>query len=47
MMRVAFNSNFWTDAFGEVLSGKSPADAIADAHNRAVKTFQQFGAQGE
>ncbi|MBV9358695.1 MAG: hypothetical protein JO023_24570, partial [Chloroflexi bacterium] len=41
------NSNFWTDSFGEVLAGKSPEDAIADAANRAIQTFQQFGAQGE
>jgi multiple sugar transport system substrate-binding protein len=41
------NSNFWTDMFGEILGGKTPADAVADAHDRAVQTFKQFGAQGE
>jgi multiple sugar transport system substrate-binding protein len=41
------NSNFWTDMFGEILGGKSPADAVADAHNRAVQTFQEFGAKGQ
>jgi multiple sugar transport system substrate-binding protein len=41
------NSNFWTDMFGEVLGGKSPDDAIAAAHARAVRTFQEFGAKGE
>jgi multiple sugar transport system substrate-binding protein len=40
------NSNFWTDMWGEVLSGKSPSDAVTDFHNRAVQTFQEFGAQG-
>jgi multiple sugar transport system substrate-binding protein len=41
------NSNFWTDMFGEVLGGKSPADAVKSAHDRAVKTFKEFGAKGE
>jgi hypothetical protein len=30
-----------------ILGGKSPADAVADAHNRAVQTFQEFGAKGQ
>jgi multiple sugar transport system substrate-binding protein len=41
------NSNFWTDMFGEVLGGKSPADAVKSAHDRAVKAFKEFGAKGE
>jgi multiple sugar transport system substrate-binding protein len=41
------NSNFWTDGFGEVLNGKSPAAAIDDMANRAIQTFQQFGAPGQ
>jgi multiple sugar transport system substrate-binding protein len=41
------NSNFWTDMFGEVLGGKSPADAVKSAHDRAVQTFKEFGAKGQ
>jgi ABC-type glycerol-3-phosphate transport system substrate-binding protein len=41
------NSNFLTDMFGEILGGKSPEDALASAHNRAVQTFKEFGAKGE
>jgi multiple sugar transport system substrate-binding protein len=41
------NSNFWTDMFGEVLGGKSPADAVKSAHDRAVRAFKEFGARGE
>ena len=41
------NSNFLTDMFGEILSGKSVEDALASAHNRAVQTFKEFGAKGE
>jgi hypothetical protein len=41
------SSNFWTDMFGEVLGGKSPEDAVKSAHDRAVRTFKEFGAQGE
>lgn len=41
------NSNFWTDTFGEVLSGKTPEDAVKSAHDRAVRTFKEFGAKGE
>jgi multiple sugar transport system substrate-binding protein len=40
------SSNFWTDMFGEVLGGKPVPDAVADAHNRAVRVFQEFGAKG-
>lgn len=40
------SSNFWTDTFGEVLGGKPVAEAVADAHNRAVRVFQEFGAKG-
>jgi multiple sugar transport system substrate-binding protein len=41
------SSNFWTDTMGEVLGGKSPADALANAHARAVRVFKEFGAKGE
>jgi ABC-type glycerol-3-phosphate transport system substrate-binding protein len=41
------SSNFWTDMFGEVLGGKSSADAVKSAHDRAVKVFKEFGAKGE
>jgi hypothetical protein len=41
------SSNFWTDMFGEVLGGKSPADAVKSAHDRAVRVFKEFGAKGE
>jgi multiple sugar transport system substrate-binding protein len=41
------NSNFLTDMFGEILAGKSPEDALASAHARAVQTFKEFGAKGE
>ncbi|MCC6178551.1 MAG: hypothetical protein IT305_24875 [Chloroflexi bacterium] len=41
------SSNFWTDTMGEVLGGKAPADAVASAHERAVRVFKEFGAKGE
>jgi multiple sugar transport system substrate-binding protein len=41
------SSNFWTDMMGEVLSGKSSADAVKGAHERAVRVFKEFGAKGE
>jgi multiple sugar transport system substrate-binding protein len=41
------SSNFWTDMMGEVLGGKSPADAVKGAHDRAVRVFKEFGAKGE
>lgn len=41
------SSNFWTDTMGEVLGGKSAADAVANAHARAVRVFKEFGAKGE
>jgi len=41
------SSNFWTDMFGEVMGGKSPADAVKSAHDRAVRVFKEFGAKGE
>jgi ABC-type glycerol-3-phosphate transport system substrate-binding protein len=41
------SSNFWTDMFGEVLGGKSPADAVKAGHDRAVRVFKEFGAKGE
>jgi len=41
------SSNFWTDMFGEVLGGKSPADAVKSGHERAVRVFKEFGAKGE
>jgi multiple sugar transport system substrate-binding protein len=41
------NQNFWTDMFGEILGGKPVDRALADAHNRAVRVFKEFGAKGE
>ena len=41
------SSNFWTDMMGEVLGGKSSADAVKTAHDRAVRVFKEFGAKGE
>jgi multiple sugar transport system substrate-binding protein len=41
------NSNFLTDMFGEILGGKSVEDALKGAHDRAVRTFKEFGAKGE
>jgi len=41
------NSNFLTDMFGEILSGKSVEDALKSGHDRAVRTFKEFGAKGE
>ena len=41
------SSNFWTDMFGEVLSGKSVEQTVKDAHDRAVRVFKEFGARGE
>jgi multiple sugar transport system substrate-binding protein len=41
------NSNFLTDMFGEILGGKSPEDALASGHAKAVQTFKEFGAKGE
>jgi multiple sugar transport system substrate-binding protein len=41
------SSNFWTDMFGEVLGGKSPADAVKSAHDRAVRVAKEFGFKGE
>jgi multiple sugar transport system substrate-binding protein len=40
-------ANFWTDMFGEVLGGKSPADAVKSAHDRAVRVAKEFGFKGE
>jgi len=41
------DSNFWTDMFGEVLGGKSAADAVKSAHDRAVRVAKEFGFKGE
>jgi ABC-type glycerol-3-phosphate transport system substrate-binding protein len=41
------SSNFWTDMMGEVLGGKSAAEAVSSAHARAVRVFKEFGARGE
>jgi hypothetical protein len=41
------SSNFWTDMMGDVLNGKSPADAVKAGHDRAVRVFREFGANGE
>ena len=38
--------NVITDMMGEVLAGKSPAQAVRDAHARAVGTYQAFGFKG-
>ena len=40
-------SNFWTDMMGEVINGKSPADAVASASERAIRVFKEFGAKGQ
>lgn len=40
-------SNFLTDMFGEILGGKSVEDTLKSAHDRAVRTFKEFGAKGE
>ena len=32
---------------GEVLQGKAPKDAVAAAHQRAVKIFKEYGLKGE
>jgi multiple sugar transport system substrate-binding protein len=40
------NSNFWTDMWGEIVTGKAVPDAVDDAAKRAIQTFQQFGAKG-
>ena len=41
------SSNFWTDMFGEVLGGKSTADAVKSAHDKAVRVAKEFGFKGE
>jgi multiple sugar transport system substrate-binding protein len=41
------NTNFLTDMFGEILSGKSVEDALKSGHDKAVQTFKDFGAKGE
>ena len=41
------SSNFWTDMFGDVLSGKSVEQAVKDSHDKAVRVFKEFGAKGE
>jgi len=41
------SSNYWTDMFGEILGGKPVPEALANAHDRAVRVFKEFGAQGE
>jgi multiple sugar transport system substrate-binding protein len=41
------SSNFFTDMMGEVLGGTATADAVANAHARAVRVFKEFGAKGE
>jgi len=40
------SSNFWTDMFGEILGGKPVPEALANAHDRAVRVFKEFGAAG-
>jgi len=41
------SSNFWTDMFGEVLGGRSPEEALKNAHDRAVRVAKEFGFKGE
>lgn len=41
------SANFWTDMMGEIINGKSPADALKSGHDRAVRVFKEFGAKGE
>ncbi len=41
------NTNFFTDTFGEILAGKSVEDTLKSAHDKAVRTFKDFGAKGE
>jgi ABC-type glycerol-3-phosphate transport system substrate-binding protein len=41
------STNFLTDMFGEILGGKPVEDALKSAHDRAVRTFKEFGAKGE
>jgi hypothetical protein len=41
------SSNFWTDMMGEVIGGKTPAEAVKGGHDRAVRVFKEFGAKGE
>ena len=41
------NTNFLTDMFGEILAGKSVEDTLKSAHDKAVKTFKDFGVKGE
>jgi multiple sugar transport system substrate-binding protein len=40
-------TNFLTDMFGEILAGKSVEDALKSGHDKAVRTFKDFGAKGE
>jgi multiple sugar transport system substrate-binding protein len=40
-------SNFLTDMFGEILAGKPVEDALKAGHDRAVRTYKEFGAKGE
>src|ERR687885_721664 len=40
-------TNFLTDMFGEILGGKPVDQAVKDAHDKAVRTFRDFGAKGE
>jgi len=40
-------TNFLTDMFGEILGGKPIDEALKSGHDRAVKTFKDFGAKGE
>ena len=35
-----------TDMMGEVLNGKAPAQAVREAHDRAVKIYKEFGFKG-
>jgi multiple sugar transport system substrate-binding protein len=40
------NTNFWTEMFGDILSGKAVEDTVKDWHDRSVQLYQQFGAKG-
>jgi multiple sugar transport system substrate-binding protein len=46
-MAAVLAGNVGTDMAGEVLQGKAPKDAVASAHQRAVKIFKEYGLKGE
>jgi multiple sugar transport system substrate-binding protein len=46
-MAAVAAGNIGTDMAGEVLQGKPIKDAVAAAHQRAVKIFKEYGLKGE